>query len=126
MLTERKLSGVVSDSISNDDMKAGVSSDAASALEKVTGVSVVDNGYVFVRGLGERYSATMLNNAIIPTTEPERRVVPLDLFPTALIDNIKVLKTYSVDLPGEFSGGLVQMQTIEFPTKKTLAVTVNY
>ncbi|MBM3761909.1 MAG: hypothetical protein FJW36_16875 [Acidobacteria bacterium] len=126
ILTERKLAATVSDSISKDDIKNSTASDAAAALEKVTGISVVDNGFVFVRGLGERYSATMLNNAIIPTTEPERRVVPLDLFPSNLIDNIKVLKTYSPDLPGEFSGGLVQMNTVEFPTKKILQVSVNY
>jgi Carboxypeptidase regulatory-like domain/TonB-dependent Receptor Plug Domain len=126
ILTERKLSVNTQDSISKDDIKNSTASDAAGALEKVTGISVVDNGYVFVRGLGERYSATMLNNAIIPTTEPERRVVPLDLFPASLIDNIKVLKSYSPDLPGEFSGGLVQMNTVEFPTQKVLQVSVNY
>jgi len=126
IMVERKLAQVVSDSISKDDIKNSTASDAAAALEKVTGVSIVDNGFVFVRGLGERYSSTMLNNAMIPTTEPERRVVPLDLFPASLIDNIKVLKTYSPDLPGEFSGGLVQMSTIEFPTQKTFSVSVNY
>lgn len=126
ILTERKLASTVSDSISRDDIKNSTASDAAAALEKVTGISIVDNGYVFVRGLGERYSATMLNNAIIPTTEPERRVVPLDLFPASLIDNIKVLKTYSPDLPGEFSGGLVQMNTIEFPTQKVFQVSTNF
>ncbi|MEP7365858.1 MAG: TonB-dependent receptor [Acidobacteriota bacterium] len=125
-LTERKLAAVVSDSISNEELRQGPASDAAAALEKVTGVSVVDNGYVYVRGLGERYSSTMLNNAILPTTEPERRVVPLDLFPASLIDNIKVLKTYSPDLPGEFSGGLVQMTTVEFPSAKTLNVSMSY
>src|SRR5688500_13938215 len=125
-LTERRLSSVVSDGLSTEDIKAGTASDAAGALEKVTGISIVDGGYVFVRGLGERYSATMLNNAMIPTTEPERRVVPLDLFPASLVDNIKVLKTYSADLPGEFSGGLVQMQTTEFPTEKMLNVSVSY
>lgn len=126
ILQERKLASNTSDSISKDDIKGSTASDAAGALEKVTGVSIVDNGYVFVRGLGERYSSTMLNNAVIPTTEPERRVVPLDLFPASLIDNIKVLKTYSPDLPGEFSGGLVQLQTVEFPTAPNLQVSVNY
>ncbi len=126
ILTERKLSASVSDSISKEDLKSSPASDAAGALEKVTGVSVVDNGFVYVRGLGERYSSTMLNNAIIPTTEPERRVVPLDLFPSSLIDNIKILKTYSADLPGEFSGGLVQLQTVEFPTQKTFTANINY
>jgi outer membrane receptor protein involved in Fe transport len=125
MLTERKLAVQVSDSISNEEMKKSTASDAAKALEKVTGVSVTEGGYVFVRGLGERYSATMLNHAMVPTTEAERRVVPLDLFPAAMMDNIKILKTYSPDLPGEFSGGLVQMSTVEFPAQKMLQVSMS-
>jgi outer membrane receptor protein involved in Fe transport len=120
MLVERKLAPAVSDSISKEEIKESVASNAAAAVEKVTGVSIVDDGYVYVRGLGERYSATMLNNAMLPTTDPERRVVPLDMFPSSLIDNIKVLKTYTPDLPGEFSGGLVQMHTVEFPSRRTL------
>jgi outer membrane receptor protein involved in Fe transport len=122
-LTERKLAAVVSDAISGQEMAKSSASDAAGALEKVTGISVVGDGYVYVRGLGERYSATMLNNSVITTTEPEKRVVPLDLFPSALIDNIKVLKTYTPDLPGEFSGGLVQLTTVEFPMQKLLKVS---
>jgi outer membrane receptor protein involved in Fe transport len=125
MIVERRLAPVVSDSLSSEEIRNTVASDAAGVLEKVTGVSVVDSGYVYVRGLGERYSATMLNNAILPTTEPERRVVPLDLFPASLIDSIKVLKSYSADLPGEFSAGLVQLQTVEFPVKKTLSVGIS-
>lgn len=123
MLVERKLAEVVSDSISGEEISSGTASDAAGALEKVTGVTVVNDQYVYVRGLGERYSATTLNNSMLATTEPERRVVPLDLFPANLIDNIKVLKTYSADLPGEFSAGLVQIETTEFPTKPTMSVS---
>jgi outer membrane receptor protein involved in Fe transport len=118
ILEERKLSAVVSDSIGREELSAGTSSDAAGALQKVTGVSLVGGGFVYVRGLGERYSATQLNGAVVPTTEPEKRVVPLDLFPSGLIENIRILKSYSPDLPAEFSGGLVQMQTIEFPLKR--------
>jgi outer membrane receptor protein involved in Fe transport len=118
VLQERKLSAVVSDSIGREELNSGASSDAAGALQKVTGVSVVGGGFVYVRGLGERYSSTQLNGAAIPTTEPEKRVVPLDLFPASLIENIKIAKTYSPDLPAEFSGGVVQMQTIEFPTQR--------
>ena len=124
MLDERRLSSVVSDSISREELAAGTSSDAAGALQKVTGVSIVGNGFVYVRGLGERYSATQLNGALIPTTEPEKRVVPLDMFPAAMIENIRIAKTYSPDLPAEFSGGLVQVQTVEFPTQKMFALTV--
>ena len=120
VILERQLSSTVSDAISGEEIAATTASDAAGALEKVTGVSVVGEGYVYVRGLGERYSGTMLNNALITTTEPEKRVVPLDLFPANLIDKIEVVKTYSADLPGEFSGGLVKLQTVEFPTKRLL------
>ncbi|MDA1314528.1 MAG: TonB-dependent receptor [Acidobacteria bacterium] len=123
---ERRLAPTVSDAISGEEISNSTASDAAGALEKVTGVSVVEGGYVYVRGLGERYSATMMNNSILPTTDPDRRVVPLDLFPANLIDNIKVLKTYSPDLPGEFSGGLVQMNTIEFPTAPHLRFGMSY
>jgi len=115
MLIEQKLAPVVSDSLSHEELAASTSSDAAGALEKVTGVSVVGERYVYVRGLGERYSAAQMNGALMTTTEPEKRVVPLDLFPAALIENLRILKTYSPDLPAEFSGGLVQMQTIAKP-----------
>jgi TonB-dependent receptor len=124
MLVERKLSPTVSDSISRQELASGTSSNAAGALEKVTGVSVVGGGFVYVRGLGERHSATQLNGAVVPTTEPEKRVVPLDLFPTGMIENIRIAKTYSPDLPAEFSGGLVQMQTVEFPTQRTFNISV--
>jgi outer membrane receptor protein involved in Fe transport len=123
MLTERKLSAAVTDAISAEEIRKSTASDAAGALQQVTGVSVVDNGFVYVRGLGERYSSTMLNSAMIPTTEPEKRVVPLDLFPAQLVEGIKLLKTYTPDLPAEFSGGLVQMSTIEFPSQPMLRVS---
>ena len=124
MLTERRLSAVVSDAISRSELASGTSGNAAAALEKVTGVSVVGDGFVYVRGLGERYSSTQLNGAAVPTTEPEKRVVSLDLFPTGMIDNIQISKTYSPDLPLEFSGGLVQMKTVDFPTQKILNFSV--
>ena len=122
MLVERKLASTVSDTISAEEIRGGTSSDASEAIEKVTGVTTM-NDFVFVRGLDPRYSGTTLNNALLASTEPERRVVPLDLFPASLIDSIKVQKTYSPDLPGEFSAGLVQVETTEFPTRPTLNVS---
>lgn len=126
IIAERRLLPNISDGASAEEISKAVASDAAAALTRVTGVSLVGSGYVYVRGLGERYSATLLNNALIPTTEPERRVVPLDLFPVELIDRIQVLKTYTPDLPGEFSGGLVRMHTVEFPTRRILRVSTSY
>lgn len=122
MLAERRLASTVSDTISAEEIRGGTSSDASEAIAKVTGVTTM-NDFVFVRGLDPRYSGTTLNNALLASTEPERRIVPLDLFPANLIDSIKVQKTYSPDLPGEFSAGLVQVQTTEFPTRPTLNVS---
>ncbi|MDW8129303.1 MAG: TonB-dependent receptor [Bryobacterales bacterium] len=126
VIAERRLLASISDGASAEEISNSVASDAAAALTRVTGVSLVGSGYVYVRGLGERYSATLLNNALVPTTEPERRVVPLDLFPVELIDRILVLKTYSPDLPGEFSGGLVRMHTVEFPARRILRLSTSY
>jgi len=123
ILQERRLAAAVLEGLSREELAAGTASDAAGALQQVTGVSVVGDGYVFVRGLGERYSATQLNGSLIPTTEPEKRVVPLDLFPVGLIDHVKIAKSYTPDLPAEFSGGLVQVGTVEFPTEGHFSIS---
>ena len=107
----------VQDNIGAAEMRSNNDSDAADAMSRVTGVSVVDSQSVFVRGLGERYSNTTLNGATLPTTEPDRRVVPLDLFPTGLIDSVQVSKTYTPDKPSQFAGGLVEIIPLKFPNE---------
>ncbi len=107
----------VQDNIGGSEMRSNNDSDAADAMSRVTGVSVVDSQSVFVRGLGERYSNTTLNGATLPTTEPDRRVVPLDLFPTGLIDSVQVSKTYTPDKPSQFAGGLVEIIPLKLPTE---------
>ncbi len=121
-LIERRRSAVVSDNIGAQEMKANNDNNAASGLSRVTGLSVVGDGYVFVRGLGERYSSTTLGGVQLPTTEPERRVVSLDLFPSGLVDNVKVAKTYSADQSAEFAGGLVQIEPLRFPSRPVFDV----
>ena len=113
---------VVQDNIGAIEMSANDDSNAADAMERVTGVSVVGGGSVFVRGLGERYSNTTLNGAMLPTTEPDRRVVPLDLFPTALIDSVQVSKTYAPDKPSQFAGGLVEIIPLRLPVETSWEV----
>ena len=113
---------VVQDNIGAIEMSANDDSNAADAMERVTGVSVVGGGSVFVRGLGERYSNTTLNGAMLPTTEPDRRVVPLDLFPTALIDSVQVSKTYTPDKPSQFAGGLVEIIPLKLPVETSWEV----
>ena len=107
----------VQDNIGGSEMRSNNDSDAADAMSRVTGVSVVDSQSVFVRGLGERYSNTTLNGATLPTTEPDRRVVPLDLFPSGLIDSVQVSKTYTPDKPSQFAGGLVEIIPLKLPAE---------
>jgi outer membrane receptor protein involved in Fe transport len=115
LLEERKEAAVVTDVIAAEQMARTGDSSAAAAVKRVTGLTVVGGQYVYVRGLGERYSATLLDGASLPSTEPERRVVPLDMFPTGLLGSVVVQKTYSPDMPAEFGGGVVQLRTRDIP-----------
>jgi hypothetical protein len=119
-LIERKQAQVITDNLGAQDMKQNGDSDAATAMARVTGLSVVDNQYVFVRGLGERYSNTTLAGSVLPTTEPDKKVVPLDLFPSGLIDSVQVAKSYTPDKSSEFAGGLVQIVPLKFPAGPTV------
>jgi hypothetical protein len=89
-------------------------SDAGQAVQRVSGVTVQDGRFVFVRGLGERYTTTSINDARIPSPEPERKVVPLDLFPSNLLESVATAKTFMPDQPGDFSGAQVDLRTREF------------
>ena len=113
----------VQDNIGAIEMSANDDSNAADAMQRVTGVSVVEGQSVFVRGLGERYSNTTLAGATLPTTEPDRRVVPLDLFPTGLIDSVQVSKTYTPDKPSQFAGGLVEIVPMKLPDATSFEVS---
>ncbi len=113
----RKQSSAVTDGLGSEQMSRAGDSDAAASLRRVTGLTLVGGKYVYVRGLGERYSGVLMNRFSLPSPEPARRVVPLDLFPTAIMESIVVQKSYSPDLPGEFGGGLIQLQTKSIPEK---------
>jgi TonB-dependent receptor len=91
-------------------------------------VTVVGGRFVYVRGLGERYSTTLLNGSTLPSPDPERRVVPLDLFPAGVISSLTVQKTFSPDLPGEFGGGVVMIKTRDIPeeTQAHLSISTGY
>ncbi len=108
---ERRSSSAVADILGAEQISRAGDSDAAGALKRVTGLTLVDGKFVYVRGLGERYSSTLLNGAQVPSPDPTRRVVPLDLFPTEVLSGIVVQKTYSADMPGEFGGGTIQLRT---------------
>jgi TonB-dependent receptor len=101
--------------LSTEDIARTGEGDIAGALSRVTGLSLVGNGFVYVRGLGDRYSLALLNGSPLPSPEPMRRAVPLDLFPTNVIASSLVQKTYSPSFTGEFGGGVINLTTISSP-----------
>ena len=120
---EKRTSSAVTDILGAEQISRAGDSDAAGALKRVTGLTLVDGKFVYVRGLGERYSSVLLNGAQIPSPDPTRRVVPLDLFPTEILNGILVQKTFSADMPGEFGGGTIQMRTRGVPESFLLRVS---
>jgi TonB-dependent receptor len=109
------VSSAVMSHISKEDLERQGDSNAADALTRMSGLSVNQGRYVYVRGLNERYSSALLNNSPIPSPEPLKRVVPLDLFPTNVLDTVEVQKSYSVRFPGEFGGGVINLSSAVIP-----------
>jgi len=115
LLNVQKKSTNVIEGLSAEQMSRSGDGDAASALKRVTGINVAEGKYIFVRGLSDRYSKTTLNGSEIPGLDPNRNTVQMDIFPSSLIENIVVYKSFSPDLPGDFTGGYINIETRDFP-----------
>lgn len=119
MLVEQKNSDKVQDGISEQQMKRAPDAAASDVLKRVIGVNIVNDKFVYVRGTSDRYSLTTLNGVQLPSTESDRKSFSFDLFPSNLLENIIIAKTFTPDQPGNFSGGLVQVMTKDFPDQFT-------
>ena len=115
------------DFISSETIKKTGDATAAAAVARVSGVSTTGS-FITVRGIGDRYVKTLINGSVIPTLDPLTNNIKLDLFPSRLLDNVFITKTASADLPGDFSGALISLETKDFPDKLTVNVesTVGY
>ncbi|MCF7796574.1 MAG: carboxypeptidase-like regulatory domain-containing protein [Candidatus Marinimicrobia bacterium] len=120
LLLQQKNSLNSEDGISASQISRSGDSNAADALKRVTGVSVTDGKYINVRGLGDRYANAVLNGAPVASPEPERKAIPLDMFPAALLESITAYKTFTPDLPGIFAGGLVNIRTKAYPDNRVM------
>ena len=109
--------------LSSADIARTGEGDIAGSLHRVTGLSVVGGGFVYVRGLGDRYSLALLNGSPLPSPEPLKRVVPLDIFPSNVIDSTLVQKSYSANFPGEFGGGVINLTTKAIPRESFLTLS---
>lgn len=121
---EKRATSEIANVLDSEAFSRAGDSDIAVALQRLPGLSVVGGKYVFVRGLGDRYSSTLLNGSDIPSPEPLRRVVPLDIFPTAMIKSVLVQKTYSPEYPASFGGGVIDIRTKTVPDEFVLEIGV--
>ncbi|MFZ4590616.1 MAG: carboxypeptidase regulatory-like domain-containing protein [Ignavibacteria bacterium] len=125
LLVEQKNSNKVQDGISEQQIKRAPDAAASDVLKRVTGLSIVSDKYVFVRGTSERYNNTTLNGVLIPSTDPDKKAFSFDLFPSNLLENIIISKTFTPDQTANFSGGLVQITTKDYPDAFTYNVGVS-
>ena len=117
LLIQQKSLSSVSDGISSETIRRTPDRNTGDVLKRVSGASIQDNKFAIVRGLNDRYNAAYLNGAPLPSTESDRKAFAFDVFPAALLDNLVIVKTASADLPGEFAGGVIQVNTKSFPGK---------
>lgn len=116
-------SSVILDGISSAKMKITGDATAIEAAKRITGVSIEGGKYVYVRGLGDRYTKTTLNGIDIPGLDPDRNSLQMDIFPTSLVDNIMVSKNFSAEMPADFTGGLMNVETKAFPDRRVFNVS---
>ncbi len=125
LITLKKRSPVMMDGISAAKIQMIGDATAVEAAKRITGVSIEGGKYIYVRGLGDRYSKSMLNNVEIPGLDPDRNSLQMDIFPTNLIDNMLVNKNFTADMPADFTGGLMNIETKDFPDEKTISISIN-
>lgn len=123
LLKQREKSGTISDAVSIETLTRSGGGNAADAMLKVTGASVVSGRYVYIRGLGDRYSKAQLNGTALPSADPDKNTFQMDLIPANLLDNIVVTKSFSPEKPGDFSGGTIDIGTRSFPESFMLKVS---
>jgi len=120
----QKNAATVSDGISAEVIKKSPDKSTGEVLKRVSGTTIQDNKFVIVRGLTDRYNTALIDNAFLPSTEPNRKAFSFDIIPSALIDNIIISKSATPDLPGDFAGGVINILTKEIPDKNFNSLTL--
>ena len=124
VLEIQRKSASLLDGISAQAFKKIGASNIAAAVKSVPGVSIQGGKYVYVRGLGDRYSKSILNGIDIPGLDPDRNTIQMDLFPTNMLSNVLVIKSARADLPADFTGGVIDIITKDFPSKEEFSVSL--
>jgi TonB-dependent receptor len=124
VLALQKNNASISDGISIEAIRKSPDKNIGEVLKRVSGTSIQDDKFVVIRGLSDRYNVALINGAILPSTEPDKRAFSFDIVPSNLIDNLLINKTASPDMPGDFSGGVVQILTKDIPFKSFMGASV--
>lgn len=125
LYTIQKNSSAISDGISADLIRRSPDRNTGDVLKRVSGASVQDNKFVVIRGMNERYNAALLNNTILPSTEADKKAFAFNILPASLVDNLTIYKAATPDLPGDFSGGAIKVQTKDYPAQAISELSVN-
>jgi TonB-dependent receptor len=125
LVMTRKNAAVAGDGVGRAEIARTPDKNAAEAAQRVVGATVIGGRYVYVRGLGERYTNALLNDAPLPSPEPDRNTVPLDLFPSLVLDSLTIVKQFTPDVPADFAGGSVRIKTRDFPKEALFQVSLN-
>ena len=125
VLSYQKKAASLLDGLSSQSFKKAGAGDIASAIKNVPGVSVQGGKYVYVRGLGDRYTKSTLNGVDIPGLDPNRNTVQMDLFPTNILSNVIVIKSSTAELPADFTGAIVDIETKDIPNSKEQSISVS-
>ena len=124
LIAARKIAPTISDGFTTEQIKRTPDVTSADALRRVTGLSIVDNKFVYIRGITDRYNGASLDGASVASTESGKKSFSFDQIPANLLDNTTVIKSATPDLPGDFTGGMVQMNTLDFPDRPSFRVSL--
>lgn len=124
-MVARRKSAASTDAMGRADMAKASDKNAAEATKRVVGATIEGSRFVFVRGLGERYTNALLDGAPLPSPEPDKQAIPLDLFPASILDGVALVKTFTPDVPGDFAGGSIRIKTRRYTDDWTMVGTLS-
>ncbi|MCC7302251.1 MAG: carboxypeptidase-like regulatory domain-containing protein [Bacteroidia bacterium] len=124
MLLFQQRTHTITTGVTGDDIRKSPDKNTGEVLRRVSGASIQDNKFVLIRGLSDRYNLAMVNGSMLPSTEPDRKAFSFDIFPSSILDNLVIYKTAAPDLPGNFAGGIIELNTRDIPSKGFVALSL--
>jgi hypothetical protein len=123
LVLQQKNNASVSDGISAESIRKTPDKNTSDVIKRISGATIQDNKFAIIRGMSDRYNAAYINGAPLPSSESDKKAFSFDIFPANILDNIIILKTATPDLPGEFAGGVIQVNTKSIPEKNAFSAS---